>query len=46
MVSVLLEVDATLGDGCEWNLRKFAVSGKRNVSRVIPTLYGLVYEVL
>ena len=43
MVSVFLEADGTLGEGCGiWE--HLHSLGKWNVSRVIPRLYGWVYK--
>ena len=42
---VLLEVDATLGDGVGFE-NTCSVSGKWNVSRVALSLYGWVYKIL
>ena len=45
MVLVLLEADATLSDGVGFD-NTCIVSGKGNISRIIPRLYGWVHKTL
>ena len=44
MAFVLLEVDSTPGDDVGFE-NTCTVSGKWNVSRVMPRLYGWVYKI-
>ena len=45
LVLVLLEADATLSDGVGFD-NTCIVSGKGNISRIIPRLYGWVHKTL